>query len=297
MTGPKTGACSTGRNRGIDIAQGEYIVFLDGDDTIAEGCFERIREKICATPGADLYPCAIVANNMINGKSELRDNYQQDAPAEMNGIEATLYLGRKWHGHFCPMLQLTIYRKDYLLQNDLKCVPYLRNEDSEFSPRALYFAKRVVPIHEPYYFYRIHPNSITTKNNTGYFIKDKAIISKSLLAFYDTVSRKNSFDTRVVPYWNRQWLSRMNYWFFAPKVQKAIPREKRMEWLSFIFEKGFRSYDSMMKYGSFPQKTAAFFVRVFVKHPSLRWSADLFFRIYFKHVYPNSKPFCTSIPN
>ena len=215
----------------------------------------------------------------------------------MNGIEATLYLGEEWHGHFCPMLQLTIYRKDFLLQNDLKCIPFLRYEDSEFSPRAFFFAKRVVPIHEPYYFYRIRPNSITTSKDLNFFIKDRAIITKSLLAFYDSVSWENSFDTRLVPYWNRQWLSKMNYWFFSPKAQKVIPREKRVEWLSFIFEDGFRSYDSMMKFGSFFQRTAAFFVRMFVRHPSLRWSSDLFFRFYFKHVYSKSKPFCTQISN
>ena len=53
------------------MAQGEYIIFLDGDDTIADGCLERLHERICTNPGADLYPCAIITNDEIKGKNEI----------------------------------------------------------------------------------------------------------------------------------------------------------------------------------------------------------------------------------
>ncbi len=224
FTSPRTGSCSASRNTGTDMAQGEYIIFLDGDDTIADGCLERLHEKISANPGADLYPCVIVANNEINGKSELRDNYGQDAPAEMTGVEAVLYLERRLHGSFCPMLQLTVHRREFLVEHDLKCIRGLRNQDSEFSPRALYLAKRVVPLHEPFYLYRIRPNSVQTKaRGAGYFLKDWAIITKSLLAFYAKVSREEGFDERVVPCWIRQWFSRLNFRWFSPKTSGTSP--------------------------------------------------------------------------
>ena len=290
FTSPRTGSCSASRNTGIDMAQGEYIIFLDGDDTIADGCLERIHEKIMANPGADLYPCVIIANDEINGKSERRDNYGEDAPAEMTGVEASIYLEHRLHGVFCPMLQLTVHRREFLVEHDLKCIRGLRCQDSEFSPRALYLAKRVVPLHEPYYLYRIHPNSVQTRaKGVGYFMKDWAIITKSLLAFYDKVSREDGFDTRIVPCWNRQWISRMFYMWFSSKAQQEIPREKRMEWLDFIFENGFDSFDRMMKYGSLPQKIAAFHLRMFVKHPAMRWATELFFRVYFTLVAPHRR--------
>ena len=282
FTSERTGSCSASRNTGIDMAEGEYIIFLDGDDTIADGCLERIHEKICANPGADLYPCAIVANNEINGQKELRDNYRENAPAEMTGVEATLYLERRMRGQFCPMLQLSVHRRAFLVEHGLKCIRGLRCQDSEFSPRALYLAKRVVPLHEPFYLYRIRPGSVQTKaKGADYFMKDWSIITKSLFAFYGRVSREDGFDERVVPCWIRQWGSRMNYMWFFRKVQKQVPRAKRAEWLEFIFADGFDSYNSMMAYGSFSQRLAAFHVRLFVKHPALRWAADLFFRFYF----------------
>ena len=299
FTSPRTGSCSASRNTGTDMAQGEYIIFLDSDDTIADGCLERLHEKIMANPGADLYPCAIVVNNEINGKSELRDNYGQDAPVELTGPEAVLYLDRRLHGDLCPMLQLTVHRREFLVDHDLKCIRGLRHQDSEFSPRALYLAKRVVPLHEPYYLYRIRPNSVQTKaKGADYFMKDWSTITKSLLAFYDKISREEGFDARVVQCWSRQWISRMNYMWFSQNAQRMIPREKRVEWLNYIFEDGFDAYDRMMKYSSFPQRVAAFHVRMFIKHPSLRWAAELFFRLYFMVLLRRqSESLSTSISN
>ena len=283
FTSPRTGSCSASRNTGTDMAQGGYIIFLDGDDTIADGCLERLHELISANPGADLYPCALIENNEITRKSRIRDNFIPDAPAEMTGTEATVYLKKLPYGVFCPMLQLTVHRREFLVENGLKCIHGLRCQDSEFSPRALYLAKRVVPLHEPFYLYRIRPNSVQTKaKGADYFMKDWSIITKSLLAFYGRVSKEDGFDSRVVPTWIRQWFSRLNFRWFSPKAQRLIPREKRAEWLDFIFaDGGFDSYCDMLKCGSLSQRVTAFHVRLFVKHPSLRWAADLFFRFYY----------------
>lgn len=283
FTGSRTGSCSASRNTGTDMAQGEYIIFLDGDDTIADGCLERLHEKICAHPGADQYPCVIVTRNEIGGPDEIRDNYRLDAPAELTGVEATLYLAKHWHGTFCPMLQLTVFRREFLVENNLKCIPGLRCQDSEFSPRALYLAKRVVPLHEPFYLYRIRPNSVQTKaKGTDYFFKDLAIISGSLLSFYGRVSKEPDFDPRVTPCWIRQWLSRMNYIFFSQKAKKGVSRSKRLEVLQIIFADGFDSHRRMLKSGSLFQRMAGFWVRFFVAYPSLGWLSDLFFRFYFR---------------
>ncbi len=285
FTGPRSGSCSVPRNIGIDNAQGEYIIFLDGDDSIADGALERLHERICANPGADLYPCKVVTNH-----DEIWDNYKHGSPREMTGIEATLYLEHDRHAVYMPNLQLTVHRREFLVENGLKCIPGLRCEDCEFSPRALYLAKRVVPLHEPFYLYRYRPHSILrAAKDADYFVKDWAILTKSLLMFYDRVSREDGFDTRVASYWVRQWISRMNYRYFTPEAQSQIPREKRAEWLKFFFEDTSDIYDRLTKCGSFSQRVSAFFVRMFTKHPSMRWASELFFRVYYSMLLSNVK--------
>lgn len=288
FTGSRTGSCSAPRNKGIDMAQGEYVIFLDGDDLIEPGCLSRIHDKICARPGADLYPCAIVTRDEFWGTSEIRDNYRADAPAELNGVEATLYLAEHWQGAFCPMLQLTVHRRAFLVEHDLKCIHGIRNQDSEFSPRALYFAKRVVPIHEPFYIYRIWEGSVQGQAREGqnYFKKDKdwAVITGALIDFYGRVSKEPGFDPRLTPCWIQQWLPRMNLRWFHPTSVKALPRERRVETLKTVFANGFDTYRDMLKHGSRAQRISGFWVRMFVLHPSLRWASELFFRLYFRLV-------------
>jgi len=297
FTGPRTGSCSVSRNKGIDMATGEYIIFLDGDDLISDGCLERLYKKISENPGADLYPCAIFFKNEIKEENKLaflkarnrkdllvdclRDNYGTDVPTEMSGVEAIIHAKE-----YNPMLQTTIHRRQFLLDHNLKCIEGLRYQDHEFTARAYYLAKRVIPLHETVYNYRIHSNSVQTfAKNENEYLKDWAVIIKSMLQFHEKISRENDFDVRITKIWQKRFFFPLVCRFFSLRCQKEVPREKRVEYLNYIFEDNFDAFDCLMTSASFHLSIAAFFVRMFVKHEHLRWIADLFFRISFLPFY------------
>ena len=285
FTGPCSGSCSASRNTGTDMATGEYIIFLDGDDTITEGSLQRLHEKITARPDADLYPCAIQVHNNITGKhEELRDNYPDNFGDELTGVEATIYLDRRWRHSFpCPMLQMTVFRRKFLIENELKCIYGLRMQDSEFSPRALYLAKRVIPIHEPFYIYNIRENSVQTKAKTpGHFYTDLAIRLHSLMAFHATESSKPGFDRRIGNAWSRRWINTLLTRWFNAKITKELQRTERLQSLKIIFPEGFDDFDALLEFTPAVQHIAAALVKSFLLHPSMRLPVELFFKfIYF----------------
>ena len=283
FTGPRSGSCSASRNTGIDMATGEYIIFLDGDDTIVEGALQRLHDKIAERPGADLYPCALLVRNETTGKDEpTRDNYPQDFGGELTGPEAVVTTER-FTEDVCPMLQMTVFRRQFLIDNALTCIRGLRRQDSEFSPRALYLARRVIPLHEPFYLYRIRPNAVgSSAKGYGYFHGDWAIIIRSLLAFYANVSADPKFDRRLSVIWGLRWTRWIFYFWFDPANVRTIPRAQRVETLQKLFAAVFDDFRVILKGLPFARRVAGWWVRAFVRHPLLRGAAELFFRAYFR---------------
>ena len=278
---PRSGSAAKPRNTGLENAQGEYVIFLDGDDSLAEDALGHLAARMAERPGADMYACSILEYEDGGKPIRIIDNFLNDAPEKLTGREAILLLYRHWRNP-SPMVQENIWRRDFLNRHELRFVPGLQHDDHEFFPRALYRAERVAPIHEPFYLYRRQANSITMgKREPGHFLKYMCIVLKSLFAFHAKVSQEPGFDTRIAECWAREWIAWLFDWFYEWNVRR-IPREKRRETLSVIFTDGFDDLDALAKNAVFHRRVAVWWVKLFLRHPGCAGLAEFFFKWYFR---------------
>lgn len=145
---------SEARNTGIRHANGQYIWFVDSDDVIKENCLSQIIEQ-CDSQELELL--AICAAEVINDKSIRKFSF--DNNEVLKGVDVLE------KGLMICCAPFTIYRRDFLLKNNLVFFPGIYYEDTEFSPRAYFYAKRVGFSNDILYYYISNPTSITRTNN------------------------------------------------------------------------------------------------------------------------------------
>ena len=150
----ENGGLSSARNFGLEHATGDYVWFVDSDDWIESNCLEKIFLKLDATTPDILY---IQSDEYISNRIFKRGDF----------IDFGVISGRKFLQEYRKYnyTQYYIYRRNYLDKFGFRFYLRLLHEDNEFTPRVLYYARRVASMDgECYHMYK-REGSITTTSN------------------------------------------------------------------------------------------------------------------------------------
>lgn len=146
------GGLSVSRNRGLEIATGDYISYIDGDDWIDKSMYEILLE-VAMKNDADMVKCGIIETNGVKeenfafSNTKIITNEKHEAITNyFNGILWTLV----WNG---------LYKKE--LAKKVKFPVNVVYEDNYSSGMFLYLAKKIITIPFCLNYYRVNYSGIS----------------------------------------------------------------------------------------------------------------------------------------
>lgn len=174
----ENGGLSDARNYGVNVANGKYIGFVDSDDYVHSSMYE-ILYKAIVKENADVAECGVtrVYGNRTRVHCEIENLYE--IMDEKQYFEEILTLKKVYGSVWCKLI-----RKDIANQVQFEKGKYY--EDLFYNLELVQIAKKYVFTNQPYYYYFIRENSITTEK---YSPKQLTIIEA--LNKYYTFSEKN----------------------------------------------------------------------------------------------------------
>ena len=232
------GGLSSARNTGMEVAKGDYIVFLDSDDWLELDALETLAKNL---DGEDML--------CFSGRRYFEDekNYRQSDNLNERSYSSGMdyYNGNALQSRdfafVCVVLRA--YRRDFLVHNHLLFKQGIYHEDNLFTPMACYYAQKVKQINICLYDYRVRANSIMTTNNTkrlhdlmetanvlaAFFIPkqgfDKTVVYRAITHHYQVVFRN-------VPENGKKELKRLCDWRLYRKVSCTKLRHWKNYWMN-----------------------------------------------------------------
>jgi glycosyltransferase involved in cell wall biosynthesis len=166
------GGLSDARNAGIAIAQGDFIMFIDGDDYLEGSSFlDKVTDRIKQN-SADVTLYGTKNLNYLTGEEEvIRSRYDISAlrSNRENAIKS-LFKTR----HFPRTAWVLAVRKELITENQLYFVKDIKSEDVDWLINVFLHARSFDAVNDAFYIYVINrPGAVTLyvdrKNVTGIF--------------------------------------------------------------------------------------------------------------------------------
>jgi len=178
---PKNNRQGAARNRGVSVAKGEYICFVDSDDAVTEGVVEAIR--LAKEKQADMVAFHFAHATEQEVTTSEAEKLTFDKQEIFSGVEM-----QNKHSYWCSAPWGYIYKTVFLRQVNYPFAEGALYEDSDFVAVHLYYAKRMTYSAKlgyiAYYREGSTTHSVSFKNQSDYLL-----LGTRMLAFYTIIQQ------------------------------------------------------------------------------------------------------------
>lgn len=170
------------RHKGVDLAKGRYITFLDADDEFFDSVsIKNLYEAALKNPFHDMV-CGKVLEQLENGEVYPHlDDY--------------VWCFAK------------LFKRDFLKKNEINFNNTRANEDNSFCTLCSLVSKKIIWIDDFVYFWKYQPNSITRRNNQSYkYSEFKSYVENMIWVYDELVKRKKEKEKSSLQFYANVWI-------------------------------------------------------------------------------------------
>lgn len=139
------------RNTGIEAARGEYLLFVDSDDTVAEDALSILKAAV-EESHADIYSFPLYSHNGEGSRSLVKTSEQYVGAFSLEERPEFLMA--------LPAAWARLWRRELFLRTGVRFPSRVWYEDIRTSTKLFALAGSIVTLPQPLYYYLARPGSI-----------------------------------------------------------------------------------------------------------------------------------------